>query len=174
MSNEAFACIDNEIVLNKNPTNSAPVENVALSIVTANENMSVQEPHQSTEEAISSLSNFEVSRPLSDTADSQISYTNSKSPPESMTDDFSQIEENLEMDSVFFSPESPFSDENNSTEQTPQKPTEAEMEKSQCLSVMNARPHSPRPPGTTTPDITVKPDIEDVEGMMFVSFDAKV
>ncbi|XP_062858589.1 MAX gene-associated protein [Trichomycterus rosablanca] len=165
---ETFNCSKNEIVVRENQTNPPLVELVTSSDIKPSENKSLQEPLQSTEEAVLPQSNPEASKHISDAANSQISLTDSKSPNDSLPADISQTQENSKLDSVELLLQAQLSDEHNTTDLFPQKLTEVTKAKSKWWSKY-ARPL----PVTTTPDISLQPDLDDVDGMLFVSFGAK-
>uniref|UniRef100_A0A4W4FL12 T-box domain-containing protein n=1 Tax=Electrophorus electricus TaxID=8005 RepID=A0A4W4FL12_ELEEL len=165
----------------EHPIEPALVENVAPLVVELNETVSLEQPPQTTDGPVSSAAATESLKfDSKHVVKSQITYAHGKSPTKSfMTAHVPQPLEKVKLKVAAVSlPRLHFLNSSQVNKQNTQPPflhrrfQRGRKAKAKCWSTVRC---SQAPPPVVAPlDVSLQPDLEDVEGMLFVSFAAKV
>ncbi|XP_035380677.1 MAX gene-associated protein isoform X2 [Electrophorus electricus] len=164
----------------EHPIEPALVENVAPLVVELNETVSLEQPPQTTDGPVSSAAATESLKfDSKHVVKSQITYAHGKSPTKSfMTAHVPQPLEKVKLKVAAVSlPRLHFLNSSQVNKQNTQPPflhrrfQRGRKAKAKCWSTVRC---SQAPPPVVAPlDVSLQPDLEDVEGMLFVSFAAK-
>lgn len=166
----------NEAVVNKCPLEPVLDEHVAPLDFEPSVTESLEEPLPSTDEPVPQLSSTEnprSSEASKDAVKSQIICANSDSPTKSsMATPSPQTRGEIESGAVSL-PRPPFLDGSQVHEHKPGHRCNRRSRKAKSKRWSNAK-YAKSPPAVVPLNVPLQPDLEDVEGMLFVSFVAKV
>lgn len=171
---------ESEAVANESPAEPVLDEQAATLDFAPSVTVSIEERLPSTGETVPPISiteNLKPSEASEDDAHSQISCTNYESPTNpSMAAQISQTQGEIKS-AIVSLPSPPLHNDNQVHEQKPDHPLRNRHyqrgRKAKSKRWSNVKYAKPRP-AVVPPNVSLQPDLEDVDGMLFVSFVAKV